>query len=241
MKSRAQLWRGFESVQSQCFLDDCECLATSSASVFRWKRMPITLLCFFYSTALALSVQPGQGFHPTAAAAGPSHPLNGRPSHPSPLGGHHGSQLLHEEPPSIHLPEPYEAEGITQLLPVPEQNHREHRQFQQHRPGKANLPAGLSRPRRAIEIQPEGLRSISAIQLKIHEEANEGMGPAAPDSQLSQSVWDRCCGIKKKKEKFPAFSGPQSCSPPGWVPSSISFSWSGYAVSEYPSDLRSGL
>lgn len=186
-------------MRSQCFLDDCECLATSSVSVLRWKRMPITPLCFFCSTALALSVQPGQGFHPAAAAVGPSHPLNGRPSHPSPLGGHHGGQLLHEEPPSIYLPEPYEAEGVAQLLPVPEQNHRERRRFQQRRPGKANLAAGLSWPQRAIEIQPEGLRSISAIQLKIHEEANEGMGPAAPpNSQLSQSVCDRCCDRKKK-------------------------------------------
>lgn len=99
--------------------------------------MQITLPCFFCSTALALGVQPGQGLYPAPAAVGPSHPPDRRSSHPSPLGGHHGSQLLHEEPPSIYFPEP-QAAGITQLFPVPEQ-HRELWRFQQCGPGKANV------------------------------------------------------------------------------------------------------
>lgn len=78
------------------------------------------------SAAVALCVQPGQGFHPASAAVGPGRPPDGPAGHPSPLGTHPGSWFLHEEPASIHLPEP-EAAGVSQLLPLPQQSHQRRR------------------------------------------------------------------------------------------------------------------
>lgn len=110
-------------------------MTNSGVSAFIFSLMAVTLLCFFYFTAMAFCVQPGQGLHSVPAGIRPSHPSDRRPSHPSPLGGHHGSQLFNEEPSSIHLPEP-QAAGITQLLPVPKQ----HSKLQRcQRPGKANV------------------------------------------------------------------------------------------------------
>ena len=74
---------------------------------------------FPFPTALALSVQPSQGLYPSPAAVGPRFSTERRPSSPSPLGVHHGSQFLHEEPPSLYFSEP-PAAGIPKLLPVPE-------------------------------------------------------------------------------------------------------------------------
>lgn len=191
----------------------------------------MTQLCFSFSTAMALGFQPGQGLYPAPAAVGPGHPPDCQPSHPSPLGGHNGSQLLHEEPPSIYIPEP-PAQDITQLLPVPEQQHELWR-YQQRGPGKANLAGEI---RGAAERQSIWTDSASESRTTSSQRAPGASSPSnwstwfvrwlmRGSNQLPQL--SACCNHKpqsckqgakvsgtgvvaKKKKKFPTFSGLQS-------------------------------
>lgn len=78
--------------------------------------------CFslFFSSALALSFQSCQGLYSAPALFGPSYPPDGWPGYTPPLGGDHGCQLLHEEPPSIHFPKPQAAD----VTPWSKQDHK---------------------------------------------------------------------------------------------------------------------
>lgn len=71
------------------------------------------VFCF---SALAQRVQPGQGFHRPPAHGGPQRQDDGPSGPEAPVGGQHGSLLLHEEPAPFHLTEPSQ-EGF---LPLPE-------------------------------------------------------------------------------------------------------------------------
>lgn len=71
---------------------------------------------FFCVSALAQRVQPGQGLHRPSAHGGPQRQDDGPSGPEAPVGGQHGSLLLHEEPAPFHLAEPSQ-EGV---LPLPE-------------------------------------------------------------------------------------------------------------------------
>lgn len=70
----------------------------------------------FCVSALAQCIQPGQGFHRPPAHGGPQRQDDSPPGPEAPLGGQHGSLLLHEEPAPFHLPKPSQES----LLSLPE-------------------------------------------------------------------------------------------------------------------------
>lgn len=155
----------------------------------------------FCVSALAQRVQPGQGFHRSPAHGGPQRQDDRPPGPEAPLGGQHGSLLLHEEPAPLHLPKPSQ-EGI---VPLPEHQIRAVHALQPlHQVQQVAAGSGTG----AARAQP-------ALPAAIHRLSTE-LGPARKSFQKSSLQCRRAApfGARALGEERPGSSLPSFRCPP---------------------------